>query len=146
MKPSFSGNARPKRQVNLSGRNNNPFATYSSPGNSPSSHAQNTALANAQQERLQRQRERERPPAAIRIQRVWRGHIGRTKARSSWRQLWDDRESEDIGIHPLDPESMVVEDRWVFSEHHLLILQTLYHYLIMSTRIHAGCFPLLLEK
>ena len=80
MFPSFTGNARSRRQVNLSGRNNNPFAS-----------TQN-ALAQAQQERILRQQERERPPAATRIQKTWRGHKGRREARASWRQEWDYKE------------------------------------------------------
>ena len=80
MFPSFTGNARQRRQVNLSGRTNNPFAS-----------TQN-ALAQAQQERILRQQERERPPAATRIQKTWRGHKGRREARASWRQDWDHKE------------------------------------------------------
>ena len=77
MFPSFTGNARSRRQVNLSGRTNNPFTS-----------TQN-ALAQAQQERILRQQERERPPAATRIQKTWRGHKGRREARARWRQEWD---------------------------------------------------------
>ena len=80
MFPSFTGNARSRRQVNLSGRSNNPFAS-----------TQN-ALAQAQQERILRQQERERPPAATRIQKTWRGHKGRREARARWRQEWDYKE------------------------------------------------------
>lgn len=80
MFPSFTGNARSRRQVNLSGRTNNPFAS-----------TQN-ALAQAQQERVLRQQERERPPAATRIQKTWRGHKGRKEARARWRQEWDNKE------------------------------------------------------
>lgn len=92
MFPSFTGSARPRRQVNLSGRNNNPFAAL--PGSRLSSSPQTTqnALAHAQQERILRQQERERPPAATRIQRTWRGHQGRKEAMHRWRQDWDSRE------------------------------------------------------
>ena len=82
MFPSFTGSARPRRNVNLSGRTNNPFAP------SIAQSAQNT-LAHAQRERVLRQRERERPPAAVKIQRVWRGHTTRRKIRGQWRQQWD---------------------------------------------------------
>lgn len=80
MFPAFTGNARSRRQVNLSGRINNPFAS-----------TQN-AIAQAQQERILRQQERERPPAATRIQKTWRGHKGRREARARWRQEWDHKE------------------------------------------------------
>ena len=89
MFPSFTGTARQKRQVNLSGRNNNPFAP--SPTSKASTTAQNT-LAQVQQERQQRQRERERPPAALRIQRSWRGYRSRRSIQDQWRKEWDSRE------------------------------------------------------
>lgn len=97
MFPSFTGSSRPRRQVNLSGRNANPFATI--PGarqTNPLQLSQN-ALAQAQQERLLRQQERERPPAATKIQRTWRGHKDREEARSGWRREWDDLEFRDNG-------------------------------------------------
>lgn len=97
MFPSFTGSARPRRQVNLSGRNANPFAVV--PGarqTNPLQLSQN-ALAQAQQERLLRQQERERPPAATKIQRTWRGHRDREEARSRWRREWDDVEFRDDG-------------------------------------------------
>ena len=91
---SFTGSARPRRQVNLSGRNSNPFAAVpgSRPQN-PSSSAQNT-LAHAQQERLIRQQERERPPAATTIQKSWRGHKAREVLKGHWRRDWDYREAQ----------------------------------------------------
>ena len=92
MFPSFTGSTRPKRQVNLSGRNNNPFAAL--PGSRTSSTPQTSqnALAQAQHERLLRQQERERPPAATKIQKTWRGHKERKQAKIIWRQEWEDRE------------------------------------------------------
>lgn len=99
MFPSFTGSTRPKRQVNLSGRNNNPFTAL--PGSRTSSSpqtAQNT-LAQAQHERLLRQQERERPPAATKIQKTWRGYKGRKHAKVSWRQEWDCKE----GWEPREP-------------------------------------------
>ena len=87
---TFTGNSRPRRQVNLSGRNSNPFATV---GNRSSPSPAHNAVAHAQQERIQRQRERERPPAATAIQRVWRGYRGRSVIRSQWREAWDNVES-----------------------------------------------------
>ncbi len=100
MFPSFTGSARPRRQVNLSGRNTNPFAAVSgSRLPNPSQTTQN-ALAQAQQERLIRQQERERPPAATAIQRIWRGHTAREEARGRWRREWDYREAQDQKIDP----------------------------------------------
>ena len=99
MFPSFTGSARPKRQVNLSGRNNNPFAAL--PGSRTSSTPQTSqnALAQAQHERLLRQQERERPPAATKIQKTWRGHKERKQAKIIWRQEWEYRE----GWNPRGP-------------------------------------------
>lgn len=95
MFPSFTGSARPRRQVNLSGRNSNPFAAVSGSRLPSSSHNAQNAVAHAQHERLIRQQERERPPAATAIQRVWRGHKAREEARSYWRREWDFREVQD---------------------------------------------------
>lgn len=99
MFPSFTGSTRPRRQVNLSGRNSNPFAAI--PGSRTSSTPQSAqhALAHAQQERILRQQERERPPAATQIQRVWRGHKERRGIQEECRQEWDRKEAwalEDI--------------------------------------------------
>lgn len=80
MFPTFSGNARSKRQVDLSGRRG--------PAR-PHAGSANAAIVHAQQERLVREYERRRPPAAERIQRIWRGHAGRRKTRLQWRQQWD---------------------------------------------------------
>lgn len=101
MKPSFTGSARPRRQVNLSGRNSNPFATHH-PSNTSSPLPSHNAVANAQRERLQRQRERERPPAAVKIQKVWRGHRERATVRDCWRRQWDDNEAKDQGAGSID--------------------------------------------
>ncbi|KAL9101320.1 MAG: hypothetical protein Q9163_003409 [Psora crenata] len=92
MFPNFTGSARSKRQVNLSGRNNNPFAVYGGSKSSPSPQPSQNAVAHAQQERILREHERRRPPAATRIQRTWRGHQDRRNIRNKWRQEWDDRE------------------------------------------------------
>ena len=100
MFPSFTGSARPKRQVNLSGRNNNPFATLPGSRISSSSHTSQNALAQAQQERILRQQERERPPAATRIQKIWRGHRGRKQAKVIWRQEWECREGWEVRGSP----------------------------------------------
>ena len=92
MFPTFTGNARAKRQVNLSGRNNNPFAAYGGLQSSPSVQTSQNAIAHAQQERILRDQERKRPPAAIRIQRTWRGHESRRQVKNQWKQEWDRRE------------------------------------------------------
>ncbi|KAJ5929078.1 hypothetical protein N7454_006926 [Penicillium verhagenii] len=92
---SFTGNSRRPRQVNLSGRNNNPFAAFpgSSPGR-PAPHASNpqSAVAIAQQERMQRQRDREKHNAVRVIQRVWRGDSSRRTTYNAWRSEWDTEE------------------------------------------------------
>ena len=98
MFPSFTGSARPRRQVNLSGRNTNPFAAAAGSRLPNSSQTAQNALAQAQHERLARQQERERPPAATAIQRVWRGHKARDEARQRWRREWDFREAQDHEI------------------------------------------------
>lgn len=94
---SFTGSARPRRQVNLSGRNTNPFATTPGSRQTNQSQLSQNALAHAQQERVLRQQERARPPAATRIQRTWRGHRGREEARGRWRNEWDEVEARDLG-------------------------------------------------
>ena len=92
MFPSFTGSTRPRRQVNLSGRTNNPFAALPGSKTSSSPQSAQNALANAQQERFLRQQERLRPPAATRLQKVWRGHKERKETREQWRQEWDREE------------------------------------------------------
>lgn len=92
MFPSFTGSTRPKRQVNLSGRNNNPFAALPGSRTSSSPQTSQNALAQAQHDRILRQQERERPPAATKIQKTWRGHKGRKQAKVIWRQEWNYKE------------------------------------------------------
>ncbi|KAF2479184.1 hypothetical protein BDY17DRAFT_305131, partial [Neohortaea acidophila] len=87
--PIFTGSSRRQRQVNLSGRPTNPFASASSHSSGPQA-----AIASAQQDRIARQQQRERLHASSRIQRVWRGHSTRRKTFRAWRQLWDQREEE----------------------------------------------------
>ena len=89
MYPTFTGSAKSKRQVNLSGRVNNPFAAYSSSQPSNAYQAPQNAVVHAQQERALREQERRRPPAAKRIQRTWRGHRSRRVIRDEWRRQWD---------------------------------------------------------
>ena len=88
---SFTGTSRRPRQVNLSGRNPNPFANQ---GNNT---GLNAALANAQQDRIQRQRERDRLNAAKTLQRTWRGHNSRNNVKGVWRAKWDSHEQIHAG-------------------------------------------------
>lgn len=105
---SFTGSSRRPRQVNLSGRTSNPFATF--PGNSPSRpapHASNpqSAVAIAQQERIQRQRDREKQNAVRTIQRVWRGYSSRGTTYGGWRLEWDGNERDMLGDMNIEPGS-----------------------------------------
>ncbi|EED16748.1 IQ and HECT domain protein [Talaromyces stipitatus ATCC 10500] len=96
---SFTGSSRRPRQVNLSGRNVNPFA--SSPGSSrqpPHGHGPQNTLAIAQQERLARQLERERLNSARLLQRTWRGYLSRRVTRNAWRGEWDINEQNRNGV------------------------------------------------
>lgn len=77
MYPSFTGSSRRPRQVNLSGRRSNPFA----------------AVAEAQQERGKRQKERDRLNAARVIQRSWKGHKSRENVKAVIRREFDETES-----------------------------------------------------
>ncbi|ETS77880.1 hypothetical protein PFICI_09942 [Pestalotiopsis fici W106-1] len=88
MFPSFTGNSKRPRNVNLSGqRSTNPWAT--SGWAAPPSGASQT-IANAQAEREKRQRDREQVAASKRIQRVWRGRKVRRQVQSQFRKDWDD--------------------------------------------------------
>jgi ubiquitin-protein ligase E3 C len=90
---SFTGSSRRPRQVNLSGRNVNPFAASSaSTRQSPHGHGPQNTLAIAQQERLLRQQERERLSSARVLQKTWRGHLSRRATRNAWRVEWDANE------------------------------------------------------
>ena len=80
---NFSGNSKRPRNVNLGGRKSHAF------GSSGSGAGSQAALDRAQQDRLQRQREREELKAAGTIQKVWRGHASRQKLASWLRQQWD---------------------------------------------------------
>lgn len=87
MFPTFTGNSRRPRNVNLSGQNLNPFAATSwTP--SAGSGASKT-VSNAQAERAQRQQDRDRLKAAGKIQKTWRGHRARMRLRDSRREALD---------------------------------------------------------
>lgn len=92
---SFTGSSRRPRQVNLSGRNVNPFAGSSaSSRQTPHGYGPQNTLAIAQQERLARQQERERLSSARLLQRTWRGYLSRRAARNAWRLEWDTNEQK----------------------------------------------------
>ncbi|KAL8873237.1 MAG: hypothetical protein Q9174_001269, partial [Haloplaca sp. 1 TL-2023] len=102
MFPSFTGNTRRPRQVNLSGRNSNPFAAASATRQSPSSAQLNqNTVAHAQAERILRHQERLRPPAAIAIQRSWRGYRSRRDVKWHWRREWDAKEQAELNAQSL---------------------------------------------
>ncbi|KAF4818036.1 putative E3 ubiquitin protein ligase [Colletotrichum tropicale] len=87
MFPTFTGNSRRPRNVNLSGQNLNPFAATSwTP--SAGSGASKT-VSNAQAERAQRQQDRDKLKAAGKIQKTWRGHRARRRLRDSRRESFD---------------------------------------------------------
>ncbi|OIW25055.1 hypothetical protein CONLIGDRAFT_582880 [Coniochaeta ligniaria NRRL 30616] len=89
MFPTFSGNSRRPRNVNLSGqKNSNPFAATSW-GTGSATGASKT-VADAAAERQQRQQERKRRQAVHDIQRVWRGHRVRRDLRAAYRAEFDD--------------------------------------------------------
>ncbi|CAG8956396.1 hypothetical protein HYFRA_00003779 [Hymenoscyphus fraxineus] len=95
---TFNGTSRRPRQVNLSGQNTNPFAAMS---------GTQSTVANAQQERLLRQQERDRLNASKRIQRTWRGHRVRTQLADSRRKIWDQRKQSLQS--PSDSGALLVE-------------------------------------
>ena len=84
MFPTFTGNSRRSRQVNLSGRVVTGPATRTTtvPG-------MQNAMAHAHQERLARQQERDRLNAARQLQRVWRGYRARKQLQTHYRSQWD---------------------------------------------------------
>ena len=86
---SFTGSSRRPRQVNLSGRNNNPFTATSSPRHPSLGQIPHNAVSHAQQERILRQQERDRLQAARTFQRIWRGKRSRQKLRNEYRHQWD---------------------------------------------------------
>lgn len=88
MFPTFTGNSKRARNVNLSGqRPSNPWGA-SGWTSGPSGASQ--TVANAQVEREKRQRERDQIAASKRIQRVWRGHKTRVGVQNQRRNDWDE--------------------------------------------------------
>lgn len=93
MHQSFTGSARRPRNINLSGRNKNPWANL--PQSSSNAPAHSNSLVNAQVERERRQRERDRLLKAKTVQRVTRGWADRKRVRAEWRDAWDRQETGD---------------------------------------------------
>lgn len=88
MFPTFSGNSRRPRNVNMSGQKNlNPFAATSWTPNSSSTASK--TVADAQAERNRRQHEREKLKAAQSIQKTWRGHAARSCLKDKRRETLD---------------------------------------------------------
>ncbi|KAI7914173.1 hypothetical protein M0657_009626 [Pyricularia oryzae] len=87
MFPTFTGNSRRPRNVNLSGQKTDPFAgtTWGSAVTSGPS----KSVSEAQADRQKRQHERDRLKAAQKIQRLWRGHRERQAVRTTRRQAFD---------------------------------------------------------
>ena len=91
MFPTFTGTSRRPREVNLSGRNKNPFGAL--PTGSTTQGSSHNAVAQAQQERRARQLERDRLQAARSLQRTWRGFRSRRSTQVRFRAEWDEREN-----------------------------------------------------
>lgn len=93
MHTSFTGNTRKPRQVNLSGRKGNPWASLpgtGSPSQPPA--GSHNAVAQAQADRARRALDRDRLNAARKVQRLWRGHSSRLQQKQKWRDEWDQNE------------------------------------------------------
>ena len=101
MFPTFSGNSRRLRNVNLSGqRHSNPFAAHSlSPG---SGSGASKTVADAQAGRRQRQQERDELKAARSIQRTWRGHQTRQTVKAGRRQALAELFASSSSLSPED--------------------------------------------
>ncbi|KAJ1324829.1 ubiquitin-protein ligase E3 C [Microdochium nivale] len=91
MLPTFTGNSRRPRNVNLSGQSNtNPWGSSGWSANSGGASGTSKTVANAQAEREKRQKDREELAAAKSLQRIWRGHQDRQKTRKSYRITYDE--------------------------------------------------------
>ena len=88
MFPTFTGSSRKPRQINLSGRRNNP-QTKHIPGLSTQVPQHSSALLSAQQQRARREAERKEFEATKKIQSVWRGRRDIAERRLLWRIEWD---------------------------------------------------------
>lgn len=96
MHQTFTGSSRRPREVNLSGRKPNPFATVAGSGTQSGTQQ---AILSAHQDRAQRQRERAELTAAKDLQRTWRGYSVRRRARDAWRRQWDLNQEEAVNAH-----------------------------------------------
>ncbi|PHH54540.1 putative E3 ubiquitin protein ligase [Ceratocystis fimbriata CBS 114723] len=83
MIPSFSGNSRRTRNVNLSGRGGNSAFSIWAPS---SGFGASDTVNKAEEKRKRRQLEKKKSEAAQTVQKVWRGHKTRSSLRRS-RQL-----------------------------------------------------------
>lgn len=101
MYQTFTGSARRRPQVNLSGRGTNPFAQANGTGGGAQA-----AVASAQQDRAHRAAQRERAQASSRIQRTWRGHRARRRTFDLWRAVWDEREERATGPYTSEEEAL----------------------------------------
>lgn len=108
MFPTFTGSSRKSRNVNLSGQKAiNPFTSTSW---APSAAAgASKSVAHAQAERLQRQHERDRLKATLRIQKSWRGYRTRRTLRTARRQIIDGLYSGEGPVAAEDAERRTVE-------------------------------------
>ncbi|GAB7342977.1 hypothetical protein MBLNU457_g1077t1 [Dothideomycetes sp. NU457] len=105
MHQTFTGASRRPRQVNLSGRKPNPFATVGQ------GQGTQQALQSAQQERAARQQQRNQLNAAKSLQKIWRGHRSRTETKNQWRSQWDAglQTAVDVGAFKSEEESLAAE-------------------------------------
>ncbi|KAI1434259.1 hypothetical protein GGR50DRAFT_663708 [Xylaria sp. CBS 124048] len=106
MFPTFSGSSRRPRNIDLSGqRNTNPWANSAWTPSGPS-----RTVAQAQAERERRHREREELAATKRLQRVWRGYIGRQQLRDLRRQEYDDLCDFEVSTFDVDRQCEWVQE------------------------------------
>jgi ubiquitin-protein ligase E3 C len=114
MHHTFTGNSRRPRQVNLSGRINDPFAAFSPGRQTPHASNPQLAVAIARQERIQREKDREKQSAARVVQRVWRGYTSRKATHGIWRSEWDTVERSLTDAMDITP-GMPSGGGWTFS-------------------------------
>ncbi|KAL8778138.1 MAG: hypothetical protein Q9213_007554 [Squamulea squamosa] len=115
-------------EVNLSGRNTNPFAATVASKQASSTQTTQHTVAHAHAERLHRHLERQRPPAAGIIQRSWRGYRSRRQTKHSWRQDWDIREGADSAAEGRGPPATWTPTPYKSEEDCLDQLKLLVHF------------------
>ena len=122
---TFTGTARRPRQVNLSGRNKNPFAATAKSIQTTIPYNAQHAVLHAQQERVTRQQERDRLQAVKTLQRLWRGYTSRREFKEYCRKEWDTRENR-LQTGAIDNRiSQETSDTYVFNEETLSQLRLL---------------------